>query len=128
MRRAGAVSALAVVVCLLITPARSEETGRNFRVWTDTTGERSAEAALVEIKGDRAIVRRPNGQLAAIQIERLSDADRRFFAPLELDPWSAPASVHRSSPVATKLRDEDRDPPSGIKRSNRPPPMRSGVG
>jgi hypothetical protein len=64
----------------------------------------------------------------AAALEDLSDADRRFFAPLELDPWSAPASVHRSSPVATKLRDEDRDPPSGIKRSNRPPPMRSGVG
>jgi hypothetical protein len=64
----------------------------------------------------------------AATLEDLSEADRRFFAPLELDPWSAPATVHRSSPVATKAREEDQDPPSGIKRSNRPPPMRSGVG
>jgi hypothetical protein len=59
-------------------------------------------------------------------LEGLSDADRQLFAPLELGDWSAARASHISR--APEHRDEDRAPPSGVKRSNRPPPMRSGAG
>jgi hypothetical protein len=60
----------------------------------------------------------------AASLDDLSDADRRFFAPLDLDPWSAPRA---STPGAGPARDDEHAPASGIKRSNRPPPMRSGT-
>jgi hypothetical protein len=60
----------------------------------------------------------------------LSDADREFFAPLELnhDAPLAAAVARRLSQAPTEEQRQDRDPPSGIKRSNRPPPLRSGMG
>jgi hypothetical protein len=61
----------------------------------------------------------------AASLEDLSDGDRRFFAPLDLDPWSTPRA---SMPGAARAADEERAPASGVTRSNRPPPMRSGMG
>jgi hypothetical protein len=66
----------------------------------------------------------PKSELAA-SFEDLNEADRRMFAPLDLDPWRAPRA---STPAAGRPVDEDHAPPSGVKRSNRPPPMRSGMG
>jgi hypothetical protein len=65
----------------------------------------------------------PKSELAAT-LDDLSDADRRIFAPLDLDPWRTPGA---STPGAGHAGDEERAPPSGVKRSNRPPPMRSGM-
>ena len=61
-------------------------------------------------------------------LDDLTDADREFFAPLELDQEVAPAVARRFSQAPAAALREDRDPPSGIKRSNRPPPLRSGMG
>jgi hypothetical protein len=60
----------------------------------------------------------------------LTEMDRELFAPLELhhDAPLAPAIVRRLSQAPMEEQREDRDPPSGIKRSNRPPPLRSGMG
>jgi hypothetical protein len=63
-------------------------------------------------------------------LDGLSDADRQLFAPLELEA-GAPAvnaNASRVSHAPADVKDEDRIPPSGARRSNRPPPMRSGVG
>ena len=61
-------------------------------------------------------------------LDDLTDVDREFFAPLELDQEVAPAVARRFSQAPVAEQREDRDPPSGIKRSNRPPPLRSGMG
>ncbi len=60
----------------------------------------------------------------AASLEDLTEADRQFFAPLDLDPWAKPRA---SSPGAARPGDEERAPPSGVKRSNRPPPINSGM-
>jgi hypothetical protein len=62
-------------------------------------------------------------------LEGMSDADRQLFAPLELNAGGAAPSTMpgRVSQVPTSSNDEDRAPASGVKRSNRPPPMRSGM-
>jgi hypothetical protein len=61
-------------------------------------------------------------------LQGLSDVDRQLFAPLELDGGGAVsnATTGRVSQVPQR-QDEDRAPESGVKRSNRPPPMRSGM-
>jgi hypothetical protein len=61
-------------------------------------------------------------------LEGMSDADRQLFAPLELDGGGAipNATTGRVAQVPHD-QDKERAPESGIKRSNRPPPMRSGM-
>jgi hypothetical protein len=62
-------------------------------------------------------------------LEGLSDADRQLFAPLQLDSGALPTAwAARVSQAPASKVDSDRAPESGVKRSNRPPPMRSGMG
>jgi len=79
MRRAGAVCALAIVASLSINKASGDEgTASEFRTWTDAVGKQQAKATLVEVKDHRVIVRRPDGRLAAADIERLSEDDKSY--------------------------------------------------
>jgi hypothetical protein len=63
-------------------------------------------------------------------LDGLSDADRQLFAPLELQTGTPAVSAiaSRVSQAPPEGKDEERAPPSGARRSNRPPPMRSGLG
>ncbi|MET0591463.1 MAG: hypothetical protein ABW133_02110 [Polyangiaceae bacterium] len=57
-------------------------------------------------------------------LDGLSDADRQLFSPLELDSGALPTAWATRVSQAPAAR-SDRAPESGVKRSNRPPPMRS---
>src|SRR5829696_7532772 len=80
MRRAGAVCALAIVASLSVNKASGDEgTSSDFRLWTDAVGIHQAKATLVEVKDRRVIVRRPDGRLAAVDIDRLSEDDKSYI-------------------------------------------------
>ena len=57
-------------------------------------------------------------------LDELNAADRRLFDPLQLGQPSTEATSARPRPTpAESDASEEQAPPSGVKRSNRPPPM-----
>ena len=46
------------------------------RTWTDSTGKHTVEAAFVDLKDGKVRLKKEDGKIITIPIERLSDADR----------------------------------------------------
>jgi SLA1 Homology Domain 1 (SHD1) protein len=81
MRHVRVVCALAATLFVSITQLKSDEL-KAFRAWTDSSGKRTAQAAFVERKEDRVILRRPDGRLARVELTSLSDADQQYVNQL----------------------------------------------
>lgn len=61
------------------TPPSLEGTSDlNFRTWTDRTGQFRVRARFVNFAGDIVRLRREDGQIVGVAIERLSEADQKF--------------------------------------------------
>jgi len=56
------------------------------------------------------------------QLDELGEGDRRLFEPLQLGQSSTASAKSRPAGAASDAN-EEKAPPSGVKRSNRPPPM-----
>jgi len=63
--------AILVTLCLPAAPLAA-------RQWTDSTGVFTVEAELVEVAGDNVRLRKPDGQVVAVPLDRLSAADRDY--------------------------------------------------
>ena len=50
------------------------------RVWTDESGKFSVRAELVEVRGDKVILRRQNGKQITMPLAKLSEKDHKFLA------------------------------------------------
>ena len=62
-----------------------------LRTWTDRTGKFSTRAVLVRIEGDSVELRKEDGVLVKLALDRLSDADQAFLHEQSSQP-SSPAS------------------------------------
>jgi len=60
-------------------PAAADVTSAK-RTWTDRSGQHQIEAELVAVKSDWVQLRRPSGELIALPIAKLSEADQSFVA------------------------------------------------
>ena len=49
------------------------------RTWTDSTGTFSVEAELVDVRDGVVRMKKPNGSVITVPIERLSDVDRKYL-------------------------------------------------
>ena len=59
------------------------------RTWTDATGKFSVTAELVEVRGDKVVLRRQNGKQITVPLAKLSVKDRQFLEKRESgDPVS----------------------------------------
>lgn len=76
MVRVNQIVAAATLVATVAAPALA-------RTWTDASGAYSVEADLVGYTEDSVIIKRCDQHLAAIEIEKLSDDDKRFVATEE---------------------------------------------
>ncbi|MCA9146984.1 MAG: DUF4838 domain-containing protein, partial [Planctomycetales bacterium] len=65
----------------LLAPPASTSTG-NTREWSDRTGQFSITAELVEVRGANVHLRRTDGKVIAVPIEKLSDANQAFLASM----------------------------------------------
>ena len=70
---------LVPAVCLLLLAA----SGAAARKWTDQTGKYTVEAELVEVRGDKVVLKKPTGEVITVSIGRLSAADRQFLANVQ---------------------------------------------
>lgn len=64
------------------------------RTWSDDSGKFSVEAELVEVQGDKVVLRKAGGTEITVPIARLSANDRRYLESLA-DP-----TPHESEPAA----------------------------
>lgn len=77
------------------------------RKWTDSTGKHTIEAEFVEYKSGKAWLKKENGQIIGVTLERLSRADRDFVATAALakanaeieDDYSESASPSKKPPA-----------------------------
>jgi formylglycine-generating enzyme required for sulfatase activity len=57
------------------------------REWTDNTGAHKTEADLVEVRGNEVVLKKPNGQVISLPIDRLSKSDQEYLESLKnLEP------------------------------------------
>lgn len=58
-------------------------TSDTFRLWTDATGEHTTEAAFVEHEGGEITLRKRDGRVIELPVERLSDGDQEWLRKVE---------------------------------------------
>jgi hypothetical protein len=80
------------------------------REWTDGTGQFKIEAEFVAVSGDKVRLKKPDGSLVEVPLERLSDSDRRFVeaqrASKATDPFvpvKGPSAPIQFEPAATVI-------------------------
>jgi hypothetical protein len=80
------------------------------RTWTDSTGNFSVEAELVEVREGNVQLRKADGSTVTVPVTRLSDRDRRYLVSLKVphDRAKGPAATPENSerrPPKPKLPD-----------------------
>ena len=74
----------ALLACVLIAQAATA------RTWTDVTGKFTIEADLVAVEGEQVRLKKTDGTIVTLPINKLSLADRRFLqAPESTALWTA---------------------------------------
>src|SRR4029078_1563741 len=74
-----------------------------LRTWTDTTGARTAQARLLEVRDGKARLRKSNGKFAVIVITELSDRNQAFLAALPSSAFRAARRPSERPPVEDGL-------------------------
>lgn len=70
------------------------------RTWTDNTGKYAVEAELVEVRDGNVHLRKTDGSVVSVPLERLSAADRRYLNLLPgMEGPSKPASPTSERPA-----------------------------
>lgn len=75
-------------VLLVVLSALAAET----RVWSDVSGKHTLEAAYVSREGDQVKLRRSDGSMLTIPLERLSPPDREYVHQLDPSAVKRPAA------------------------------------
>jgi len=87
---------LAVVLILLGAVAAG---AAESRTWKDNTGRFTVEAELVGVQGGQVHLRKADGSVIAVPLERLSEADRLHLqSPSGTPPAAAPSTADAAAP------------------------------
>ncbi len=70
------VVAVSLVTCAVVASAQE-------RTWTDRSGKFSVDAEFVEVLEDKVVLRRADGKLIKVPLERLSTKDRAYVNTLQ---------------------------------------------
>jgi hypothetical protein len=85
---------LGAVVCFVFAVGVS---GAAARKWTDTTGKFNVEAEFVEVQNGKVRLKKPDGKIVVVPLEKLSAADQAF---VKSRPSSKSAGAASSKPGA----------------------------
>jgi hypothetical protein len=78
---------LTILICgLLLVPGQPSWA----RKWTDSSGKFSVEAELVEVKGDKVVLKKTDGKTVTLPVARLSETDQRHLQLLAQELTSEP--------------------------------------
>ena len=59
---------------------------KSLRVWKDSTGRKTIKATLIKIGGDQVTLKRADGRVFTVPLERLSEKDRQYVERRRADP------------------------------------------
>lgn len=60
-----------------------------FRTWTDSTGKNTLEAEFVSVTGNKVKLKSTAGKFFEIELDKLSEADRKFVSEQESNPFKS---------------------------------------
>lgn len=69
---------MALLACVFTAPAGPA----GARTWNSNDGQHAIDAEFVRVEDGKVTLKRPDGSVVAVKLERLSDADRQFVASL----------------------------------------------
>ncbi len=108
-----AVALLAMALC---APALSGAAGQELRTWSDATGRFKVTAKFVEVSGGNVRLEREDGTALSVPLARLSEADRKVVAELQVADENPFKPVAPSKGPAKTRRDRlpagDEDQPA----------------
>ncbi len=74
------------------------------REWTDNTGTYKTEANLVEVRGNQVVLKKSNGQVISLPIDRLSKSDQEYLESLEnLEPKPENAATAATETITNSI-------------------------
>ena len=88
---------LAIIIALASSLSGTSLLGRT---WTDSTGAFTVEAELIAIDGQNVRLKRTDGRVLAVPIERLSPEDRRYLAAQAKKPQPAGGQARLDAALA----------------------------
>ena len=105
---------LSVTVALMLAVCTADALARK---WTDSTGHFSVEAELVQLQDGSVHLKKANGGIIAVALERLSEADQEFVKRQIEGPGGAAAATVRLTALTGKPRElaKDDGKPAGKK-------------
>ena len=71
------------------------------RTWTDKTGQFTTEAELIEVKDEKAFLKKADGQVIGIATSELSEVDQEYLK--SLDPHDAVGYYNRGNATETRV-------------------------
>lgn len=88
-----------LIVTLFVVSLCAED----FRTWTDVSGSFKISAAFVQLKGGKVYLRKEDGSIIPVPLDRLSRADQKY-AQRTGKSFSAPPPTAPTSPSLAKFR------------------------
>lgn len=107
---------LMMLSCGLLLVAASPSWSRE---WTDSTGKFSVEAELVEVQGEKVILKKADGSVVTVAIARLSETDQQYVTTHAGRSKTAPPHAAGGETSGTQV--EPRRYPSFPDAVTRPP-------
>ena len=71
---------LSCIFLVILLCALTSMSGAEIRTWTDDTGQYTVEAELVEVRDGIVFLRKTDGSVSPVPLDRLSEADRQYIA------------------------------------------------
>jgi formylglycine-generating enzyme required for sulfatase activity len=80
-----ATNGFRVMVVALESPTATTSPPQATRTWTDSTGKHRMEATLLDFDGKVVRLKRPDGKIVTVPLEKLSETDRKHVRPQTRD-------------------------------------------
>jgi hypothetical protein len=77
------------------------------RKWTDATGSHSVEAELLDATGESVRLKKEDGQIVSVPLDKLSAADRRYVRYKELLHMPVPGAMGETDEGSCQLKEGD---------------------
>ncbi len=104
-----ALCLLGPLACLQANDTVDGEAAEPLRLWTDATGKYQVRAALVDSDSGQVQLRKPDGKIVPVPIDKLSLADQQYVnLPADLTIWPNRESHRNSDPWLVEHHDQIR--------------------
>ena len=109
------VLSIFVVLFILASLSWGQPKDPTYRTWTDSTGKYRVKATLVRLEGESVVLKKQDGKITHVPINRLSRNDQRIArASARRDPLDKPAEVRAAAPAVQISATVSKEAPFGV--------------